>query len=149
MNKAHWIRGGLALLALGLWSGQAQAQSSVVGTWELVAIAGDSLPAVIDQDGDCREEIVSATLTIAPDSTWRLESVERDICSNSTKEEKEQDKGRYHANENSVEFLDSAGKSQKDEDGDDLDDLSAGTLEGDTLTVQLGKLDKRLTFRRR
>ncbi len=149
MNNAHWIRSGLALLVLGLWTGQAQAQSSVVGTWELAEIDGNALPAVIDQDGDCREEIVSATLTVAPDSSWRLESVERDICGNDTKEEKEQDSGRYRPDGNNVEFLDSAGKSQKDESGDDVDDLSSGTVDGDTLTVQLGKLDKRMTFRRR
>ena len=143
------IRAGAALLVVALWTGEARAQSSVVGTWELAQIDGNALPAVLDQDGDCREEVVSATLTIAPDSTWRLESNERDVCPNKTEDDPQTETGRWRVDGNNIEMLDKAGKSQRDESGDDLDDVSTGTIDGDTLTLKLGKTDKVVTFRRR
>jgi hypothetical protein len=125
------------------------AQSQVAGTYRLAEIGGAALPATIETEDDCREDVVSATLTLDAQGTWRLEWVEHEICPNQKpEEERESGKGRYRANGAALEFLNDSGKSQGDSDGDDLDDISAGTIESNTIRVKLGNTDKMLVFRK-
>jgi hypothetical protein len=122
---------------------------SVAGTWELVQVSGKALPAVLEVEGDCREEVVSAVLTLNADNTWKLERIERDVCGTKVEEESETDDGRYQVNGTTIQMLDGKGKSQADEAGDDLDDFSTGTLQANTMTVKLGKTENVVTFRKR
>ena len=125
------------------------AAQSVAGTWDLVQVGGKALPAVMEVEGDCREEIVSAVLTLNVNNTWKLERAERDVCGDKVDEEKETDEGRYRVTGSTIELLDKDGKTQTDEAGDDLDDFTAGTVANNTITVKLGKTDNTVMFRKR
>jgi hypothetical protein len=126
-----------------------KAQSQVTGTYQLAEIGGKALPATIETEDECREDVVSATLTLDTNGTWRMEWVEHEICPNQQpEEERENGKGRYRANGAVLEFLNDAGKSQGESDGDDLDDISTGTVESNTIRVKLGNTDKMLVFRK-
>jgi hypothetical protein len=142
------IRIVCAIAALFAAAGNARAQS-VTGTWDLRQVADKALPAVIEVEGDCREEIVSATLTLNADNTWRLERAERDVCGSKVEEEKESDSGQYRVSGTTIEFLDDDGKSQQEESGDDLDDFSVGTVADNVITVRLGKTETSARFQKR
>jgi hypothetical protein len=129
-------------------AGNARAQS-VTGTWDLRQVADKALPAVIEVEGDCREEIVSATLTLNADNTWRLERTERDVCGSKVEDEKESDSGQYRVGGTTIEFMDDDGKSQQEESGDDLDDFSVGTVADNVITVRLGKTETSARFQKR
>ena len=45
--------------------------------------------------------------------------------------------------------MDEDGDPQSDKEGDDLEDLSTGTLQSDTLTVRVGATSKVATFRKK
>ena len=146
--KKTYIMMAAAMVAACALTQTAQAQS-VAGTWDLVQVSGKALPAVMEVEDDCREEVISAVLTLNADNTWKLERVERDVCGTKIDEERETDDGRYKMSGTTIELLDDKGKSQADEAGDDLDDFHVGTLQNNTITVKLGKTENVATFRKR
>ena len=145
MRTTFRILGSLILVTAVL-HGSTLAQSAA-GTYTLAQIGTNSLPATVETEDNCREEVVNATLTLA-NGTWRLERLERDVCADKTDDEWEVDSGRYRVSGSTIEFLDKDGKTQQNEEGDDLDDLSSGTLEGGTLRVKLGRSALMAQFRR-
>ncbi len=148
MNRNNILT--MAALAFGVCVLPAAAHGqTVVGTYDLAEVGGKALPAVMEVEGDCREEVVSAVLTLNSNNTWKLERTERDVCGTKVDEEKESDDGRYKVSGNNIELLDSDGKSQADEAGDDLDDFNTGTVQNNTITVKLGKTATVATFRKR
>ena len=135
------------IVILGAASEVVIAQSAA-GTYALVQIGTNTLPATIETEDNCREEVVAATLTLDTNGTWRMERHERDVCADKTDNEQEVDTGRYRLTGNTIEFLDDDGKTQQNEEGDDLDDLSSGTIEGSVLRVKLGRSEMIAQFRR-
>ena len=119
------------------------------GVWLLTRIGGEELPAMVEVDGGCREEVTVAVLTFEANNAWHLEWTEREICGDKVDEESESETGVFTFSGNNVELLDGRGMTQQEDSGDDLDDLSTGTLAGNTLTLRLGKTDRTATFRKR
>ena len=138
----------LGLAVSALLTEPAAAQTSA-GSYALAEIGGKTLPGVIEVEGDCREEIVNATLTLNADGTWQLERHERDVCGDKTEDEKESDKGRYRVTGTSIEFMDDDGDVQTKKEGDDLEDLSTGTLQANTISVKLGATENVAVFRKK
>lgn len=123
-------------------SGAQGAAAAVPGTYTLAQVDGRALPAVVETDGACRDELVSATMTLA-DGTWTLETTERELCEGKAPvEDRETERGRYTFAGQAVTFAPAA-----DDDGDDADTQTAGevdveepasgTVDGGTLTVRL------------
>lgn len=127
---------------------------SVPGTYTLAQVEGRALPAVVDTDGACRDEVVSGTLTIA-DGTWTLETVERELCEGQApREDRDTERGRYTLSGGTVTFTDDDGDDANDDADDrddpadvDVDEPATGTLDGGTLTVRLRE-GQTVVFRR-
>ena len=148
MNRLRTWSAALAMIGTLMAADEATAQH-VIGAWELVQVGGKELPAVLEVEGDCREEVVTAVLTLNADSTWKLERTERDVCGNKTEEETETETGRYRLTGSNIEMLDADGDSQQDDAGDDLDDFSVGNVQGKMLNLRLGKAETQVAFRKR
>jgi hypothetical protein len=147
MRRFSGMAGIALVLAAGVIVASAAAQS-VSGTYILERVGSSGLPATVEVEGDCREEVLAATLTLNANDTWRLETRERDVCPNETEDENESATGRYRVSGTTIEFLDDDGESQQGESGDDLDELSTGRIEGTALRVRLGRTETTLQFRR-
>ena len=128
----------------------AVAQSTTDEMYQLVQVDGSDLPAVFEEDGQCREEIVSGTLTLAADGTWSLDILERDVCGDRIDEGREREDGRYTVAGDEITFLDEDGDPEDTDENKrpDIDDLISGTRDGDTLTVLLDDGRTQLVFRR-
>lgn len=161
---------GTATLALAAErsgaQGPAQGIPGVPGTYTLAQVEGRALPAVVETDGACRDELVSGTLTLA-DGAWTLETVERELCDGQApREDRETERGRYTLSGGTVAFTaDDAGEDADDaDDGDadddgartggaadgadvDVDEPASGTVDGGTLTVRLRE-GQTVVFRR-
>ncbi|MGH7551793.1 MAG: hypothetical protein ACREMQ_02040 [Longimicrobiales bacterium] len=135
-----------AAVSLGMGTAAQTAQE----TFRLASVAGQPLPALIEQEGDCREELTAATLTLETNGRWMLVSTEREVCGTRVDDEEERENGTYTTERQTLRFLDDDGKPPVDDDDDELDvsDLVTGTRSADGLVVRLadGKTD--LTFRR-
>jgi hypothetical protein len=138
----------VALLATASTTDVANAQN-VAGTYTLATIDGKALPGVIEVEGDCREEIVTATLVLGADGTWKLDRHERDVCGTTIEDETEADSGRYTVNGPSIEFFDDKGKSQRSDEGDDLEDLATGSIREDGISIRVGGSGKAVLFRKK
>jgi len=119
--------------------------------FRLISVAGKSLPVVVEQEGECREELQSAMLTLDTNGKWSLVVTEKEICGTNQDNEEEREHGTYKANGTTVQFFDENGKpTVPDADDGELDvaDLREGTRSSDGLTVRLadGKTD--LIFRK-
>ncbi len=173
---------GTAALALAAERSGAQGGASVPstytravpGTYTLAQVEGRALPAVVETDGACRDELVSGTLTLA-DGTWTLETVERELCEGQApREDRETERGRYTLSAGAVAFTadDAADADDPADDANDADDPAddandaddatddaangadvdidepaSGTVDGGTLTVRLRE-GQTVVFRR-
>ncbi len=146
-KRAFWLLAFVAIMP-ALATSDLPAQS-VAGSYALIEIGGKPLPATVEIEDDCREDIVSATLTLNDDGTWKLESLERDVCPGKAGEdENESETGRYRVTGGTAEFLDDDGKSQREKEGEDLDDLSAATIAANIIRVKLGATETIAVFRK-
>ena len=145
----------LALLTTAFTGQEAMAQVSAEETWELTRVGSSGLPATVDNDDDgCTEEVVSGTLTLATDGTWRLVTNEREVCGNDTDNDRDSETGRYTMSGDQITFLDDDGNAEDIDNDDrstspDIEDLVSGTRNGDTMTVQIDDGRTELTFTRR
>lgn len=133
-------------------SGAQRPTGAVPGTYALAQVDGRALPATVDTDGACRDELVSGTLTLA-EGVWTLETTERELCEGrAAREDRDTERGRYTVSGASVTF------TEEDDDGDDspdtaadtdvdVDELAAGAVDGGTLTVRLRE-GQTVVFRR-
>ena len=131
--------GVLALAAAGA-SAQAPAQAEV---YRLATVEGRALPVVIEQEGDCRDELLGGTLTLEADGEWTLVTQEREVCGDRVEEDEEREEGRYTVEGQTVRFLDEDGEAEQEDDRDDetpdfdVDDLTVGTRSAGALSVRL------------
>lgn len=147
---------GVAAVGLAAQRSGAQDRAAVPGAYTLAQVDGRALPVVVETEGACRDELLSATLTLA-DGAWTLQAVERELCEGrDPREDRETEQGRYTLSGAAVTFTDDdARDADNADDADDVgertavdvDDLATGTLDGGTLTVRL-QGGQTLSFRR-
>lgn len=141
-----------ALLTVAFTGQEATAQVSAEETWELTRIGDSALPTMVEQDDDgCTEEVVSGTLTLSPNGTWRMVAEEREGCGTDIDNDRDTETGRYTMDGDTITFLDDDGNPEDiDDNGSmDIEDLVSGTRNGDTMTVQIDDGRTQLTFERR
>jgi hypothetical protein len=133
-----------ALVLAAAFAGRAEAQA--VGSYKLVQVGDDALPAVVAQEEGCRQEISWATLTLGQNGKWTLSTRGRKVCGRQTETEVDSDGGRYTVSGQTLRFSEDDG-DRGEADGDDaLDDFMEGSLNGDTLRIRTS--DRYLVFRR-
>ena len=119
-------------------------------TYRLTTVAGRALPAVVEEENGCREEILAATLTLETGGRWVLVSTEREVCGSSTEQEEEREAGTYTLDGAALRF------ARTDDDDDDegasetdieVDEMSSGMITGGELTVRLRDERTVLVFR--
>lgn len=145
--------GAATLAVVAERSGAQGAAPAVPGTYTLAQVDGRALPAVVDTDGACRDELVSGTLALA-DGTWTMETVERELCDGKAPvEDRDTERGRYTLSGQTIAFTgddadeaDGADRPDAAEDVD-VDEPATGTLDGGTLTVRLRE-GQTVVFRR-
>lgn len=141
----------VATAAVLLTAGGAGAQVASQETYQLAQVAGQALPVVTEENGDCRDELSAATLTLDTDGTWTLVTTEREVCGQDVDEDEDREDGRYTVDGQTIHFTDDDGNVAT-ADGDDseleVDDLVHATRTADGLTVQVADGDTQLQFRR-
>ena len=166
MRRCHvqhpMMAAGLALAALAAaWTPAAtqvsdSAQPPAPGTtrYTLAEVAGKPLPAQVEKEWRCREDVTAGSLTLSEDGRWLLETTTRQVCGDRTEEDRDDDDGTYRTEGGTIHFLDDDGRENTDRGWGigteiDLDELRAGTIADDgTLRVQLADGRTTLVFRR-
>ena len=132
----------LALTMAIAWS-DAYAQSQAPTRYTLVAVRGKALPATVEKELRCREDVTAATLSLSGDGRWLLETATKEICGDRTEEDSDRDHGTYTMEGQKLSFLDDDGRENHDSGSgtgadDDLDEFKSGTLAPDgSLTITL------------
>ncbi|MGH7461758.1 MAG: hypothetical protein ACREMA_12130 [Longimicrobiales bacterium] len=135
----------LAALFAGLTLAS-QAAGQAPGKYRLVEVSGVQLPAVVELDNGCREEVDAASLTVESNGLWHFQASGREVCGDKTETETATDHGRWTMEGSTVRFIES---DNDNGDGDDDDiDVHSGTLSGNTLRVRIGNSDRVLSFRK-
>ena len=122
--------------------------------YRLVQVAGRTLPAMVEQELRCKEEVMEGALTLRDDGRWVLETAIRETCGNRVTHERDTDDGTFTREGGTIRFLDDDGEVPSDGGWNvrtdiDLEDLVTGALAGDgTLTAQLADERTTLVFRR-
>ncbi len=130
---------------------EAAATAPAETQYKLVQVSGKPLPALVEKEWRCQEDVLSGTLTLRDDGRWLLETVIRETCGDRTEEDRDSDDGRYRAEGNTIRFFDDDGEENTDRDDDDidLDEFKTGIRADDgSLTVQLADGRTTLLFRR-
>ena len=150
----------LALVA-GIWTqGRAQTAetaaqraSPAVTGYTLERVGGDTLPARVEKEWRCQEDVTAGTLSLRQDGRWLLETTTREVCGDRIEEDHDTDDGTYTTQGQTLHFLDDDAQENSDRGWGigtdiDLDELRTGTLASDgTLTVKLAD-GTALLFRR-
>src|SRR5687768_17477442 len=108
-----------ALSSLALAAAYAGAQERAgtqAGSYRLATFAGRALPTLIEEEDGCREEVLSATLTLEAGGRWVLVSRERETCGTAVEEDEDSETGSYSVTGGTLRF------NEVDGDGDDGDD---------------------------
>ena len=132
----------LALTLAIAWS-DAYAQSPAPTRYTLVEVRGKALPATIENELRCREDVTAATLSLSGDGRWLLETATKEICGDRTEEDSDRDHGTYTMEGQKLSFRDDDGRENHDSGSgvgadDDLDEFKSGTLAPDgNLTITL------------
>lgn len=140
LGVALAVAGGLVPM-----DANAQTAPALAGVYRLVEIDAGPLPAFIEQEGNCREELISASLVLLAEGEWSLVSTDRESCGERVEEEEETEEGTFTLQGSTITFLDEDGDLPRDRTpapgqprGDlDIEELATGTLAGDLLTVRL------------
>jgi hypothetical protein len=130
------------------------APATATTRYVLVEVAGKALPALVEKEWRCREDVVAGALTLSDDGRWLLETTTREACGDRSTEDRDRDDGTYSSDGAALTFRDddghqSAERGSKVGTDIDLDELERGTIAGDgTLRVQLADARTTLVFRR-
>ena len=124
-----YARIAAVLGALAFWTANAAAQGA--GTYHLTKVGQSGLPAVMEEEEGCREEVNSATLTLDGSGSWKLHATGREVCKDEVETETETDSGEYTMDGKNVVFV----GVDVDEDDNDVLDVANGVIEGNTLTI--------------
>lgn len=119
-------------------------------TYQLAAVNGKALPALIEEDDDgCIEELISASLMLTQGGEWTLVSTTRETCGTDVDLDEDEDDGTYAAQGSALTFFDEAGSPPRHDPDPEIEfeDLHTGTRVGDQLTVRLADSETELTFR--
>lgn len=142
----------VAAFGIGVLSTAAVATQSApeAETFTLVAVNGAGLPALVEEEEGCREEIVAGAITLEADGDWVLTTREREVCGERVEEEEEREEGTYEAEGDGIRFIDDDDDDDagdRDQDEVDIDELATGSRTAAGLTVGL-EAGGTLTFRR-
>jgi hypothetical protein len=130
------------------------APAAAATRYTLVEVAGKALPALVEKEWRCREDVVTGSLTLSDDGRWLLETTTREACGDRNKEDRDRDDGTYSTDGAALAFQDDDGDTNAERGRTvgtdiDLDELESGTIAGDgTLRVQLADERTTLVFRR-
>jgi hypothetical protein len=121
--------------------------------YTLVDVGGRALPAEIEKEWRCREEVTAGTLVLRGDGRWRLETSLRETCGGRAEMDHEDEDGTYRAQGDTIQFFDEDGNRNDAEwsilPEIDLDELDRGSIaDGSTLSVRLTDEKTLLRFRR-
>ena len=122
--------------------------------YTLIEVAGKPLPALVEQELRCREEVTAGALTLRDDGRWLFETTTREVCGDRTEQDRDTDDGTYSSQGSTLRFLDDEGRVPSDSGWGlgtdvDLDDFVSGTLAGDgRLNIRLADGRTTLVFRR-
>jgi hypothetical protein len=127
------------------------APAAATTRYVLVEVAGKALPALVEKELRCREDVVAGVLTLS-DGRWQLETTTREACGDRSKEDRDRDDGTYSSDGAVLTFRDDDGHQNAEREtvgtDIDLDELERGTIAGDgTLRVQLADARTTLLFR--
>jgi hypothetical protein len=120
-----------------------QPTSPAVSGYTLVQVGGDTLPARVEKEWRCHEDVTAGALSLRQDGRWLLETTTREVCGDRVDEDHDTDDGTYATQGQALRFLDDDGRENNDRGWGigtdiDLDELRTGTLASDgTLTVKL------------
>ena len=147
-DRTLWY--GLGLAAAVAAAATPPLEGQAPGTYRLVEVAGSALPAEVERDRSCREQVTAGTLTLGADSLWSLRYTKREVCGDRTEEEQEDETGRYSMDRGTIRFHDDDDDNDRDDDDDiDVDDLDTATLGPDgRLTARLEDGRTAVVFRR-
>lgn len=149
LKKGLSVCAAAAVLSIAVVPSQAYAQTPVTGTYELVAVQGDSLPATVDRSDDCTEEVTSARLVLDENGGWQIEINEQKTCGTEVEQGTEKEEGEYTVAGDSIKFTtDEADADADDAEEIDIDELLAGVVQGGELHVRLEESDAVLVFRK-
>ncbi len=149
LGLAVLMLGGMGVAALSV-PDAATAQEGSQEVYHLVQLGGADLPAVIDRDDECHDELHAATLTLEPGGRWELQMTEHEVCGNSSEEDQDNEDGRYEVDGNTIRFFDDDGDPPTpDDDLDiDVDELHTGTRTDQGLVIVLSDGQTELMFHR-
>lgn len=132
----------------------ATAQSAATTRYTLVEVSGKPLPALVEKELRCREEVTAGALMLRADGRWLLETTSRETCGERVKDDRDSDDGTYRVERKTIRFFDDDGRENSDRGWGvgrdiDIDELKTGTTADDeTLKVQLADGRTTLVFRR-
>lgn len=145
------VLAGLAVAATAASAQQPAAPAGHVGEYALAQVDAAELPILLREDGDCRVEIVAASLALAEDETWRFEANVRETCGENIAERAVTQHGTFSVDGASVAFAphangDEAEEEQADAEPADIAAVTAGAIGEDEISLTI---DKRVfVFRR-
>ena len=125
----------------------APAVADFSGTWVLAQVDSADLPVQFDERDNCTQEVTSATLTIQPDNTWRMEARVRETCGQAVTEETTTEEGKFAITADGIDFdPDDMTDEMEPDDDVDIDELATGTVAANMLEVKLEDAPRVLMF---
>ena len=120
--------------------------------YRLEQVGGQALPVVLEQDAECREDLLEATLTLEADGEWELSTREQEVCGADTAADDEVEEGDFTVDGQTIRFVEEDAPIDVDPDDDpteiDVEDLAVGTRGEGVLNVRLRDGRTELLFRR-
>ena len=89
------------------------APAAAATRYVLVEVAGKALPALVEKEWRCREDVVAGALTLSDDGRWLLETTTREVCGDRSKEDRDRDDGTYSSDGAALTFRDDDGRPER------------------------------------
>lgn len=126
-------------------------QAPVAGTYELVEVGDSPLPTTVEETTECVERVTAGKLVLEEDGDWQLELIESETCGTDVSDDTETEEGDYAVSGDAIDFR--PDEDDPEDEGDepdelDIDELSTGTIAGDTIRVRIHGTETEAVFRR-